>query len=151
MKADQVAGRLKATGQRLTVQRWAVLGALAELGCAQEAVDIYLRARRSYSHLGLVTVYRTLDALTARGLVQPIFLGDKRTRYELTDDGRHHHHHLVCVHCGTIATLEGCLLKSVEGTRVGQGFEVTGHRLELFGYCKRCGPKRTYSRPRRGK
>ncbi len=150
MRAEQMRGRLQALGRRVTVQRQAVLKALGGLGCAQDAVQIYFEARRIYPQLGLVTVYRTLDALSARGLVQPIFLGDGRTRYELTDEGRHHHH-LVCVACGSIETLDGCLFEAVEGTRLGRGFEVTAHRLELFGYCARCGLKRNRSRPHRPK
>ncbi len=148
MKAEQMVTRLKATGRRMTVQRRAVMDSLSKLGCAQDAMDIYLHARRAYPQLGLVTVYRTLEALVERGLVYPLYFGDGRTRYELTEEGRHHHH-LVCVTCGTVETLEECLLKPVEGKRLGRGFEVTSHRLELFGYCQRCGRKRTYSRPRR--
>lgn len=146
MKAEQLATQLKGTGRRMTVQRRAVFDALAKLGCAQDAMEIYLQARRACPQLGLVTVYRTLEALTAQGLVYSLYLGDGRTRYELTEEG-HHHHHLVCLGCGTIEMLEGCLIKTVEGTRLGPGFEVTSHRLELYGYCKACGRKRKHSRP----
>lgn len=110
--------------------------ALAALGCARSAEEVYRRAKRDRSNLGLVTVYRTLDALVAEGLAQAVHLGDGRVRYELTDSG--HHHHLVCLSCGTVERVEGCLLRADAGKRGGRGFTVTGHRLELVGYCAAC-------------
>jgi Fe2+ or Zn2+ uptake regulation protein len=35
-----------------------------------------------------------------------------------------------------VERLEGCLLR--RGGRLRTGFAVTGHRLELFGYCADC-------------
>ncbi|HEY3247827.1 MAG TPA: transcriptional repressor [bacterium] len=121
----------------MTAQRRAVREAMAALGCARSAEEIHARARRAHRRLGLVTVYRTLAALVRDGLAQPIHVGDGRTRYELTEEGRHHHH-LICVSCGSVARLEGCVLPSVARAAAGHRFTVTGHRLELFGYCVRC-------------
>lgn len=133
----KVAGRLRASGRRVTVQRRAVLQALAALGCAHDAEEIYSRARRIYPKLGLVTVYRTLSAFAREGLAQSVYLGDGRARYELTED-RKHHHHLVCLSCGSIQRVEQCVLGSLETVGSTRRFAVTGHRLELFGYCQRC-------------
>jgi Fur family ferric uptake transcriptional regulator len=124
------------TFSRMTAQRRAVLQAMRDLGCARAADEIFARARRIHKRLGLVTVYRTLTALTRAGLAQEIHLGDGRTRYELTQPG--HHHHLVCLSCGTVERVDGCLLKRGAHSAAKRGFKVTGHRLELFGYCGDC-------------
>ncbi len=137
MDLEQAAGYLRARGRRMTVQRRAVLQALAELGCARGVGEIHARARRLAPRLGLVTVYRTLDALAAEGVVRPVFLGDGRTRYESAEAERHHHH-LVCLGCGRVDPFEGCSLQRLDGTVVGKGFAVATHRLELFGYCRDC-------------
>lgn len=137
--------RLRAGGRRVTVQRRAVMQALTSLGCAPEVRQIHVRARRIYPRLGLVTVYRTLQALAEEGLAQPIVLDDGRLRYELRDDQGHHHHHLVCLSCGSIARLEACTLPPV-GQAGRRGFAVTAHRLELFGYCVECRPPRARRR-----
>jgi len=129
--------RLRAGGRRVTVQRRAVLLALAALGCAPEVRQVYARARRIYRRLGVVTVYRTLQALADEGLIQPVVLDDGRLRYELRDD-RGHHHHLVCLSCGSIARLAGCALSPLRRAGSRRGFAVTAHRLELLGYCGRC-------------
>jgi Fe2+ or Zn2+ uptake regulation protein len=137
MRLDDAAGRLRAGGRRVTAQRRAVWRALAALGCAADAEEIHRAARRLHPGIGRVTVYRALDALTAEGLAQTLLLGDGRTRYEATVPGRHHHH-LVCLRCGRIATTESCAVRTLEGTVLQRGFQVTAHRLELFGYCARC-------------
>ncbi|MDQ7842979.1 MAG: transcriptional repressor [Armatimonadota bacterium] len=131
-----VAERLRRHGRRMTVQRRAVLEAMAALGCAQDAEAIHQRARRAHGRLGLVTVYRTLEAFVAEGLAERVFFGDGRARYELQD--RRHHHHLVCLGCGRVARLEGCRLPPPPQLGRLHGFRVTAHRLELFGYCRDC-------------
>lgn len=137
---ERVAARLRHRGRRMTVQRRAVLEALASLGCAHDAEAIHARARAAYPKLGLVTVYRTLEAFVANGIAHPVFFGDGRVRYDLSEDGGHHHH-LVCLSCGRIARVDECHLPPSRRLGRPQGFTVTAHRLELFGYCPRCAPK----------
>lgn len=137
MRAERVAERLRARGRRMTVQRRAVLAALRALGCARDAEAIHARARRVYPHLGLVTVYRTLDAFVADGVAHAVHLGDGRVRYDLSEDGAHHHH-VVCLRCGRVARVDRCHLPAPRRLDLPRGFTVTAHRLELFGYCGRC-------------
>jgi Fur family ferric uptake transcriptional regulator len=139
-RAMHAAGRLRARGRRMTVQRRAVLQAMAALGCARDPQEIFQRAKRIYGRLGLVTVYRTLDALTREGLAQPVMLQPGQTLFELTDTGAHHHH-LVCVSCGTVWRLDKCDLPPFHRAARATGFQVTGHRLELLGLCGRCRSK----------
>jgi Fe2+ or Zn2+ uptake regulation protein len=134
----QLTARLRRRGWRMTAQRAAVLTALARLGCARDAETIHAHARRIVPRLGLVTVYRALEAFAAEGVVQRVDLGDERRRYDLAEDGRSHHHHLVCLRCGRVARADRCALAAPSRLGRAQGFTVTAHRLELFGYCRRC-------------
>lgn len=143
-RAARAVGRLRAGGRRMTVQRRAVLQAMAVLGCARRPEEIHRKARRIYPALGLVTVYRALDALRRDGLADAVAFADGRARFELTDEGRHHHH-LVCVSCGTVTRLEDCAVPAMGPAARRQGFSVTSHRLELFGYCRDC--RRRPARP----
>jgi Fur family ferric uptake transcriptional regulator len=137
MQVKQVEARLRRRGRRMTAQRRAVLQALADLGCALDAEAIHTEARRIHPGLGLVTVYRTLEAFVQDALAQQVHFGDGRVRYELTEEGRHHHH-AVCLGCGVVARLDECVIPQTAGIAV-QNFTVTAHRVELFGYCTRCG------------
>lgn len=136
-RLDELLEQLRSGGRRVTAQRRAVLQALARLGCAQDVDAIHTRARRIHPRLGLVTVYRTLEALVAEGVAQRVVLGDGRARYELGQE-HGHHHHLVCLSCGSVQRLDEC---HVQAKRAGRrrGFTVTTHRLELLGYCAKCG------------
>lgn len=140
MRVEQVEARLRRRGRRMTVQRRAVLEALAALGCAQDTETIHGRARRGHPRIGLVTVYRTLEAFVADGVAQRVFFGDGRARYDLAEDGPHHHH-VVCLRCGRVARVDRCGLPAPRRLGRPHGFTVTAHRLELFGYCRSCGPR----------
>ncbi|MBM3450122.1 MAG: transcriptional repressor [Armatimonadetes bacterium] len=115
-----------------------MLRALVELGCARDAEEIHAGARRYAPGMGRVTVYRMLDVMQAEGLVQQLHFGGGRSRYELARTGSGHHHHLICQQCGVVAVLDGCLLGSIDGTRLPSGIHVVGHRLELVGICAPC-------------
>lgn len=136
-RLDELLDQLRSGGRRMTAQRRSVLQALASLGCAKDVETIHARARLVHPRVGLVTVYRTLEALVAEGVAQRIVLGDGRARYELGQE-HGHHHHLVCLSCGGVQRLDEC---HVQAKRAGRrrGFTVTAHRLELLGYCAKCG------------
>ncbi len=124
----------RARGRRLTAPRRAVLAALARVGCRADVQTVYRLARRLYPRTGLVTVYRTLELLVQEGWAERWEDGGI-ARYELAQP---HHHHLVCVRCGFVARWDRCPVPVRRGTKVKGGFLVTGHRLELLGYCRRC-------------
>lgn len=138
MTAAEILDQIATSGLRLTGPRRAVIHALEEGGCLQSVEETHARARRLHHGVGLVTVYRVLELLRDRGLVHEVHLGDGRARYELTDAGPRHHHHLICLSCGRVETLRRCLIASVP-LSAAEGFRVTGHRLDLYGYCRACG------------
>jgi Fe2+ or Zn2+ uptake regulation protein len=84
--------------------------------------------------IGLVTVYRTLELLVREGWVDRWQEGGV-ARYELA---RPHHHHLVCLRCGSVVRWEDCPVDLPAGAKLEAGFLVTGHRLEVLGYCPSC-------------
>ena len=109
---------------------------LHELSSAQ---DIYgLMRTEDQKAPGLTTVYRSLEALVAQGLVQEVVLGDGERRYEVVHPGEHHHH-LVCQSCNKSVHLDECLVEQFEETiRNSYGFQIKSHLLELFGLCQDC-------------
>ncbi|MDR5693815.1 MAG: Fur family transcriptional regulator [Armatimonadota bacterium] len=134
---DELRQELKIRGYRLTSQREAVLRAIYEGACTQSVEEIHERAKQWLPSLGLTTVYRTLELLKHARKVQEIYLGDGKVRYEPILET--HHHHLICQVCGKVEPVEGCFLSPFEGaTLVRNGFQILGHRLELYGRCRDC-------------
>ena len=101
---------------------------------ADQLVDL---VHQEAPQIGRMTVYRTLDLLSALGALRPIYQGTGAAHFILLRDG--HHHHLVCTNCDAVIELDECLLSGVAET-IGRRFEfeVQGHVLELFGLCAGC-------------
>jgi Fe2+ or Zn2+ uptake regulation protein len=135
---NEIVGRLKEKGYKMTPQRRAVIQALSECGQFTDASSILDYVRKANPDVGLDTVYRNLRLLISIGVVNQINNpGNDRTIYELNT--KPHHHHAVCLLCGKIECIDYCpgdfeKMKSVIKT----GFKVVDHSFELFGYCKDC-------------
>lgn len=119
---------------RATRQRAAILRVIEATRCHMSADAIYRRLRRGSRPIGLATVYRSLETFVRQGLVEPVYVGDGRVRYGLAAK---HHDHLVCLGCGEWNSLDDCLMPASRGA-VAAGFRITGHRLELYGFCAAC-------------
>ena len=130
MKAEAAVGKMRARGYKATLQRLAVLRALAT-----EQHQSMRELRRRCPQVGVVTIYRTLDLLSELGIVRRMDLGDG-PRYELAED---HHHHLICESCGDISELEEFPLDSDRMSLVSSEFKVRSHSVEVYGQCAACG------------
>lgn len=136
--ADETVERLLAKGLRNGGARRAVIELLAAQNCCLTAQEIFDELRASGRRVGIASVYRILELLTAEGAVQRIDLGSGTARYEpVWPDG--HHHHLVCDSCGKVEAFEDRALESAL-TRVEKksGYAVAGHDVVLHGACTDC-------------
>jgi Fur family ferric uptake transcriptional regulator len=100
--------------------------------------ELVLRVRREDRRVSVATVYRTMKLLAEGGLAVARNFGDGQTRYEVSA-GRAHHDHLVCVACGAIEEFAEPDIEALQADVARRhGFEVSHHRLELYGRCRRC-------------
>jgi Fur family transcriptional regulator, ferric uptake regulator len=99
---------------------------------------------------GRVTVYRTVHLLLNAQLIEPApSVGDIR-KYERSF-GKSTHAHLVCKVCGEVQEFDCTTLDSCQHDVARRhGFDLTGHRQELRGYCSRCARSETGARVRAG-
>ncbi len=106
--------------------------------------EVYRRASKKDPRIHLATVYRTLNALKAAGLVDELDLlhvGGGGHYYEIRPSK--FHIHLVCTSCGTVNEPEGEFWEHL-GERVEKetGFKPEVLRLEMGGTCRACFGKR---------
>lgn len=93
-------------------------------------------------NIGAATVYRTMKILTDSGLASARHFDDGQTRYEAAI-GRHHHDHLICTSCHQIIEFENERIEELQDMVARHhGFQVTRHKLELYGLCKDCQGRR---------
>lgn len=84
------------------------------------------------------TVYRTLAALVAGGLIREVHSDDLHSHYELVE-GKAHHDHLICQACGTVEEFSDPQIEELQNSLcAARGFQPLRHRLEIIGICQRC-------------
>lgn len=133
MKVDDA---LREAGLRPTRQRVSVLDSLRDRPDAVTAQDLHAELRGSGDGIGLTTVYRTLTALADAGLLD-VFARDGEQAFRRC--GVSHHHHLVCETCNKVEELSADEVEDwVHQAADRHGFQVTGHRADIFGICADC-------------
>lgn len=122
--------------KRLTRQRRAILEVVRSSSNHPDAAWIYEQVRKKLPSISLGTVYRTLDALVAEGLLQPLARPGQPLRYEAHLDG---HLHMVCSRCGNYYDLSSNLpdLLSLARSQHPE-LELQGVTVEFSGICPRC-------------
>lgn len=129
--------QLNEQGYRLTEARRAVVEIMANSTQALTPIEIFDEARGAHPALGLVTVYRTLEALEEQSLIQRVHQPQGCQAFITAPAG--HQHLLLCRKCGETALFEGddleTLIKSIARKT---GFEISEHWLQLFGLCPGC-------------
>jgi Fur family ferric uptake transcriptional regulator len=137
--AAETIAALKREGLRSGGARHAVISLLGEQHCCLSAQEIFDRLRAGGSTVGLASVYRSLDLLAERRLVQRIDVGDGVMRFEPAHADGEHHHHLVCNDCGkVVAFADERLERALRAVEAETGYASAGHDVLLRGECGDC-------------
>ena len=140
---NEVRTRLQSAGQRTGAARAAVIEYLDEQDCCRGAQEIHEALAARGSTVGLASVYRAVDGLVERGLLQRVDFGDGIARYEPVRAGREHHHHLVCDDCGKVEAFHDAPLElAIEAIERQTGYGVVSHDVVLRGACADCRSER---------
>jgi len=104
---------------------------------------IYMRLMEANNPISLSTVYRILDVFVSKGLaLKTHFSNEDKAMYEI--DRVDHKHYLICVCCKKIIALDYCPLKVYEKSLEQKTcFDITGHKLQIYGRCPECKHKET--------
>ena len=129
-------------GLRRGSARRLVVEALGEQDCCLTAQQIFDRLRSEGRRVGIATVYRVLDQLSERGLLQRVDVGAGTARYEAALPTGEHHHHLVCDGCGKVEAFADDELEAViHKVERRTGYSIAGHDVVLRGACSECVPR----------
>jgi Fur family transcriptional regulator, peroxide stress response regulator len=129
---------LEKAGWRYTRQRSGVFTYLQAATSHPTAEQVFAAVRTEMPRISLATVYKALEALVDAGLAARIAHDSGAARYDARSEA---HYHLRCEQTGEVRDLsldydphliEKIAPQLVEALRT-EGFEVTGHRLELIG------------------
>lgn len=122
----------KEKGIKKTEQREIVFNALKEGKRPLTAEEIF----KNTKGISLATVYRALDTFAEKGMIEKMTFEDSgKNFYELAHNS--HRHYAVCLNCRHMEYVNVCPVHDINI----DNFQITGHRLEIYGYCKDCSEK----------
>jgi Fur family ferric uptake transcriptional regulator len=119
-------------GLKLTGQRRVVADVITDAKDHPDAEEVYQRAVKIDSNIGRATVYRTLRLFQEMGVIAKHDFGDGRARYETSSED--HHDHLIDMTTGKVIEFQNTTIEALQEKIAAElGYELVGHRLELFG------------------
>ena len=137
--SSETRAALQRDGYRSGGARHAVIDLLGRQDCCLSAQEIFDRLRAEGRTVGIASVYRVLDLLSEKGLIQRVDIGDSTTRFEPAHTGGEHHHHLVCRDCGKVeAFADEGLEQALRSVEQRSGYAGAGHDVLLRGECGDC-------------
>lgn len=132
---DRMIDRCESSGLRMTEQRRVIVDVLEKSKDHPDVDVIYTRVSKIDKSISIATVYRTVKQFEEAGILQRVDFGDGRARYE--DAKREHHDHLIDIQSGTVIEFVNHEIEELQ-ERIAEklGYELRGHRLELYGVPK---------------
>ncbi len=142
--SKEIAGKIYAAfdelSQRSTRPRKIIAERLVELADNGEDFttdDLWQELRQSEPRIGRATVFRSVEKLVDKGLLDRIEFADGTHHYRVC--GGKHHHHLTCTQCHRVIEVDLCLPNEQLNALGDQNnFSIEGHSLSIFGRCKTC-------------
>jgi len=132
---DIIVQTLKEKGLRVTPQRFAVY---ANLRSRQDhpTVDQLLHdLNQEFPVSSQATIYTSLQALQAAGLVREVLLEPGVTRYDANVD---RHHHFRCRSCGEIEDIPWSSFETLDISNVREGLHADAYEVTVYGLCEQC-------------
>lgn len=130
---------LERSGVGLTDHRLTVLQVIGNSSRPLSHQEIHRTVRRFHA-VNRVTVYRILDLLVDKGVVERISSGDRSFRYGLAPSANHPlHPHFFCNVCGDMECLDpGALDIDVRSLQRSYASLIQKVEVRLDGICKNC-------------
>lgn len=134
---ESILDEMRADGGRVTTGRRAIVRSLVAASDHHvTADDLAAQVQAEHPDVHRSTVYRTLDALEALGVLHRIPFGVGGAVYHLVD---HAHHHLVCTRCGSVAEAPAGLFAPIAAqVEAATGFSLDRSHVMISGVCSAC-------------
>ena len=138
---DEIIDRNWPEGFKKTRQRVDIYRILFEAKGPLSASEIYdcLNSDNPRERYAFSTVYRNLLAFEKAGiLIKTVLSTEDNAVYELKQET--HKHYAVCLLCHKKIPIKSCPLHHIAHDIEDSipGFQITGHQLEIYGYCEAC-------------
>jgi Fur family ferric uptake transcriptional regulator len=120
--------------ERNTIQKRAIQEVFQQADNPLSVAEVLRRAQQAVATLSQATVYRVLNSLLEKGIIDTVQLPGESPLYETA--GKRHHHFFRCRRCETMYEVAGC--SDLIDELVPRGFVLDDHEVFLFGTCAQC-------------
>jgi Fur family transcriptional regulator, ferric uptake regulator len=129
-------------GLKMTEQRRVISRVLSESTDHPDVEQVYRRAVEIDPKISIATVYRTVRLFEEANVIERLDFGDGRSRFE--ENREEHHHHLIDLQSGEVIEFVNEEIERLK-ERIARdlGYELIGHRLELYGIPTNRQPKQS--------
>ena len=130
---------LEVSGLEATPKRMRVIEVIGNNSSPVSAQDIFVTLRR-ITNINRVTVYRILDVLVDRRLVDRLSSGGRNQVYGMAPNEQHPAHpHFLCDSCGALQCLQpGSLKVDLKGMERSFTGEIKNVEVRVNGTCRNC-------------
>jgi len=129
---------LSKAGYRLSEPRKRIMKLMEMADKPLNPLAIHRLLREQGVHLGLVSVYRTLELFFSLGLISQVFQPDGLVGYLPVSFG--HHHFIVCQNCHKAVEFLGSedMQELIQRIHSETHYQVRDHLLQFYGLCPEC-------------
>lgn len=119
-------------GLKMTEQRRVISRVLSDATDHPDVEQVFRRASEIDANISIATVYRTMRLFEEANVIERLDFGDGRARFE--ESRPEHHHHLIDLQTGAVIEFQSPDVERLkEKIAKDLGYELIGHRLELYG------------------
>jgi Fur family ferric uptake transcriptional regulator len=127
------------SNMRLTSQRQVILEELKKVTSHPTANEVYDMVRKRLPRIGLGTVYRNLDLLAERGIINKLEVGGEQKRF---DGDTSPHYHIRCIRCNRVEDIFIDRDKKLEKKAATCcNYKILDHHVQFSGICSKCLPE----------
>ncbi|MEO0349706.1 MAG: Fur family transcriptional regulator [Cyanobacteria bacterium P01_A01_bin.15] len=134
-QTEEIVKLLKSKRLRVTPQRFAVYANLLARTDHPTAEQILSDVNKDVPTSSQATIYSSLQALRAVGLVREVLLEEGVRRYDANVDL---HHHFRCTECGAIEDIPWEQFQAIDTKQLRPGLKVDNYEVTVHGVCDRC-------------
>jgi len=130
--------------KRNSRQRDTILEELRKVRNHPTAAVLYDTVRKRIPNISLGTVYRNLDQMAKKGIIQKLEISGGETRFDGDVDS---HYHITCTECGRVDDVLDLSYeeKKNDMAKIINGYQVGGYHMNFFGICSECLGRRSNS------
>lgn len=123
-------------GLKMTEQRRTICRVLSESSDHPDVEQVYRRAVAHDPKISIATVYRTVRLMEEANILRKHDFGDGRARFE--ESSSDHHDHLIDLNSGEVIEFTNDEIEKLQEMVAKKlGYQLIGHKLELYGVKKK--------------